>query len=469
MREPRIEEFHTSLEPDAVYGALAGREVIFLDSAREGELGRFSIIGLHPFQRLQVREGRVLLEDAQGNASVLGGDVFQELQKLLEMHPLEPVEGLPLAGGALGYFAYDLSGEMEQGLPPSRSLVEIPQAYWVFYDNLVVMDRREKRTWLTAMGVLADPAESIDGIGKILKAREAGKSGEGKEWTEGGGTFTSPFTPEAYMEAVDRMRSYILDGHIYIGNLTHTFRGSYAGDPFAAYRRLRSFNSAPFGAFLPLEGFAVLSSSPERFLEIRQGRVETRPIKGTRPRGRTPGEDQENRKALEESGKDRSELLMIVDLERNDLSKVCRPGSVEVKDLFTIESYATVHHLVAGVTGLLEEGKSPLDCVRACFPGGSITGAPKRRAMEIIAELERHQRGLYTGCIGYLGFDGSVDLNIAIRTILLKDGQAYLGVGGGVTWESDPAAEYQETLDKAAALFKTLEAKEEEPHVDHQR
>ena len=227
------------------------------------------------------------------------------------------------------------------------------------------------------------------------------------------------------------------------------------------YKVLRHLNPAPFGAYMPLEGFEVLCSSPERFLQITKGRVETRPIKGTRPRGETEEEDRDNIRALEESEKDRSELLMVVDLERNDLSKVCRPYTVKVTELFEIESYATVHHLVATVVGQLEEGQTAVDCLKACFPGGSITGTPKIRAMEVIETLERSRRNLYTGCIGYFGFDGGGDFNIVIRTILKKDNVLEICVGGGITWESDPEAEYLETLDKAQALFRAVGSVEE--------
>ncbi|MEQ8199276.1 MAG: anthranilate synthase component I family protein, partial [Clostridiaceae bacterium] len=205
------------------------------------------------------------------------------------------------------------------------------------------------------------------------------------------------------------------------------------------------------------EGFTVLSSSPERFLKLSDGKAETKPIKGTRPRGKDIQEDRKNRNELTNSDKDKAELLMIVDLERNDLSKVCKPHSVKVKELFKIEEYATVFHLVSSIEGELKPEEDVISLIRATFPGGSITGAPKLRAMEIISELEASERGLYTGSIGYIDFRGNADFNIVIRTILIKDNEAFFGVGGGITYDSVEELEYQETLDKAKALMEVLE------------
>jgi len=219
---------------------------------------------------------------------------------------------------------------------------------------------------------------------------------------------------------------------------------------------LRRINPAAFSVLMKLDGFDIISSSPERFLKIEQGAVETRPIKGTRPRGQTEEEDMLNRLALLNSEKDRAELLMIVDLERNDLSKVCKPHSIKVTQLYKLEEYSTVFHLVSIIKGQLKDKVDAVSCLQACFPGGSITGTPKIRAMEIIDELEGLKRSIYTGCIGYFSFDGNADFNIVIRTIIKQDDQVYFGVGGGITWDSDEDAEYQETLDKAKALMRVI-------------
>jgi para-aminobenzoate synthetase component 1 len=271
------------------------------------------------------------------------------------------------------------------------------------------------------------------------------------------GPVASNFTRRRYAEAVQRILDYIRAGDCYQVNLAQRFSVAVGGDPWLLYRRLRAVNPAPFSAYLATPWGEVLSCSPEQFLEVRGRCVQTKPIKGTRPRSPEPGEDAALRAALRASPKDRAENVMIVDLLRNDLGKSCAIGSVQVPKLCEVESFATVHHLVSTVTGTLAPGKDALDLLRGCFPGGSITGAPKRRAMEIIEELEPHRRGIYCGSIGYLGYDGSMDTNIAIRTLVISGGRARFWAGGGIVADSDWRSEYQETLDKAAAFFTALE------------
>ena len=256
------------------------------------------------------------------------------------------------------------------------------------------------------------------------------------------------------------MREYIIAGDIFQANLSQRFQSALTEPPFALYRRLRKRNPAPFAAYLAFDDLAVLSASPERFLRLDQKRlVETRPIKGTRPRGLGPMHDAALGRALAESAKDRAENVMIVDLLRNDLSRVCRPGTVRVPELFALEHHPTVHHLVSTVLGELAPGADAVDLIRAAFPGGSITGAPKVRAMEIIAELEPTQRGVYCGSIGYLSATGAMDTSIVIRTYLALGGEVYFQAGGGIVADSDVELEYRETLDKARALIETLAEK----------
>ena len=227
-------------------------------------------------------------------------------------------------------------------------------------------------------------------------------------------------------------------------------------DSFDIYKKLRSINKAPFSAYLNFEDFQIISSSPERFIQVFNNKAHTRPIKGTRPRGNNVEEDEKNKLELFNSEKDKAELLMVVDLERNDFSKVCKPHTVKVTENFKLEEYATVFHLVSTVEGELKEDVSAVRCIKECFPGGSITGTPKIRAMEIIEELEGLKRNLYTGSIGYFDIRGNCDFNIVIRTIIKKDNRAYFGVGGGITWDSNPEDEWFETIDKAKALMKVL-------------
>ena len=254
------------------------------------------------------------------------------------------------------------------------------------------------------------------------------------------------------------MREYILAGDIFQANLSQRFEAALSADAISLYRRLRTLNPAPFAAYFETPQFAVVSASPERFIRVDAGgHVETRPIKGTTPRGIGPEHDAHLGRALTESEKDRAENLMIVDLLRNDLSKACRPGSVRVPELFTLEHYSTVHHLVSTVVGELAHGNDAIDLLRAAFPGGSITGAPKVRAMEIIAELEPSRRGVYCGALGYMSGTGAADTSIVIRTYLLRGGRAYFSAGGGIVADSEPEAEYHETLDKARALISALD------------
>jgi para-aminobenzoate synthetase component 1 len=269
---------------------------------------------------------------------------------------------------------------------------------------------------------------------------------------------TSNFTRPGYEAAVAQVIDYIYAGDIFQANLTQRFRAELPAGltPFTLYRRLRQLNPAPFAAYLEFGEVVIASSSPERFLSVRDGRVETRPIKGTRPRGRSPAEDQALMRALLASEKDRAENVMIVDLLRNDLSRVCRDASVAVPELCICEAFATVFHLVSTIVGELEPGNSALDLLKASFPGGSITGAPKIRAMEIIAALEPTQRGPYCGTIGYIGFDGTMDSNIVIRTYALSGSTVTFQAGGGIVADSDPAEEYEESLAKARALIDAL-------------
>jgi para-aminobenzoate synthetase component 1 len=262
----------------------------------------------------------------------------------------------------------------------------------------------------------------------------------------------------AYAVAFQRIQHYIREGDCYQVNLAKRFEIAATGDPWIAYRQLRKHNAAPFSAFLDTPKASVLSSSPERLLSVRAGHIETKPIKGTRPRDLMNAEqDARNANDLQHSLKDRAENLMIVDLLRNDLGKVCVPGSIRVPKAFALESFATVHHLVSTITGALAPDQSAVSLLRACFPGGSITGAPKLRAMEIIEELEPHRRGVYCGSVAYIGFDGNMDSNITIRTLVFNQNRLRFWAGGGIVADSDCAAEHQEVLDKAAAMLDLIE------------
>jgi para-aminobenzoate synthetase component 1 len=445
-----IKEIKTELNGFDIYSLFKkDKTVTLLDSGMDAEkLGRYSFVGLNPFTTFKYEDNVCII-----NNKKFKGEPFEELKKLINKYKIENNTEFSYIAGAMGYFSYDLGRTIEELPVKATEEIKIPDCYFYFYDNAVIVDNLKRKVYITALGVLKDKKESIRNIEiKILN----GFKFEYKERNKSNIEFTSNFGVDEYIETVEKVRHYIRSGDIYITNLTQRFYCETKKDPYEVYKDLRNINPAPFAALMNIEDFSIVSSSPERFLEIRNNIVQTRPIKGTRPRGKNEEEDLKNKQELMNSEKDKAELLMIVDLERNDLSKVCKPYSVKVTELFKLEEYSTVFHLVSTVVGELKEGYTAVDCVKACFPGGSITGAPKVRAMEIIEELEPTRRNIYTGCIGYLGFDGNADLNIVIRTILMRDGKAYFGVGGGITWESMKEAEYEETIDKAKALMRAL-------------
>jgi para-aminobenzoate synthetase component 1 len=437
--------------PEEIFAGLHGRAGSFLlDSAQPcGGLGSFSFAGFEPFLTFRATGDRItIIRD--GRAETRTGDPLVELGALLRRHRGPPAPGIPFCGGAIGYISYELCSMLERVPRADGGGLDIPDIEFGFHDGFIAHDHAAGRTFLVATPAGGrDPTAVMESLCSAL--RESGPvppmGGTGPA-----GPPTSNFTRDAYLAAIGRIKDYIRSGDVYQVNLSQRFEAPLPCHPYALYRRLRSLSPAPFAAYLNGTGAQVACASPERFLRIQGRRVETRPIKGTRPRGASPMEDDRLAAELRTSEKDRAELLMIVDLERNDLGRVCEPGTIRVDDLFRLETHPTVHHLVATVSGSLRPGCDAVDCIRAMFPGGSITGAPKIRAMQVIAELETRRRNVYTGAIGYLGFDGDCDLNIAIRTITCSGGLATYHAGGGIVWDSDPASEYQETLDKARAM-----------------
>lgn len=421
---------------------------IFLDSSLENQLGQYSIIGLNPYLILKEEDG-IFYENGKPQKGTLEAALKGYLEKYREENPTH----LPLLSGALGYFSYDYGRKFEHIESRHEKKLDIPEALFVFYDFFIIEDKQEKTLYLTARGETEDVDKGICRLeAEIRSCTSAVKPAKHSQLA----AFSPNFTKEDYKQAIDRMISYIIEGDIYIANMTQQLTVDSQKAPYEVYRYLRTHNPAPFGGFFQCGDFQVVSASPERFMQVKDGQIETRPIKGTRKRGETPQEDASLKEELRKSAKDRSELLMIVDLERNDLNHVCQPGSVQVTKHFAVETYATVFHLVTTIVGKLKEGLGAVDLIPAAFPGGSITGAPKIRAMEIIDELEHDRRSLYTGSMGYFSFDGNCDLNIVIRTAIHKDNRYYLGVGGGITCESDLEFEYEETLQKARAVLEAL-------------
>ncbi|WBW96000.1 aminodeoxychorismate synthase component I [Oceanirhabdus sp. W0125-5] len=452
MKEVYIRQINTELTTFDIFSLFKNEEeVVFLDSGKDfSGSGRYSFLGINPFIKIKGDTKEYVF-----NGEAANGDVLDKIKDILQDYKIENNTNFPFIGGGIGYFSYDLGRDFEKITEIAKEDIEIPKIYFNFYDNVIIFDNLNKTTFVTGLGIKEKAEKSIDEIESIIKSGETIEKpevGEEIDFTK----FTSNFEKEEYIKAVGKVRDYIRSGDVYIMNLTQRFQCPVGRSGYDIYNDLRTINPAQFGAYMKLDEFEILSCSPERFLKVREGVIDTRPIKGTRPRGKNPEEDEKNRKELMNSEKDKSELLMIVDLERNDLSRVCKLNTVKVTELFEIEEYPTVFHLVSNIRGELEEGKDIIDSIRVAFPGGSITGAPKIRAMEIIDEMEKVRRNIYTGSIGYLGFDGNCDINIVIRTIMLKEGTAYFGVGGGITWESEEEFEYEETLHKAKALMRAL-------------
>jgi para-aminobenzoate synthetase component 1 len=424
---------------------------VFLDSGWGGsEAGRFDVLAAEPFATLTTRGAATEIISRRG-AMRSERDPLELLREQLGA-PLASVRGLPFCGGALGYFAYDLGRRFERLPTIAAADIDVPEMAVGLYDWAVVVDHAERRAWLVGAGRDERTFDEWDRLLELAQARVAPPAAPFYVRSE----VRASFDRAGYAEAFERVKEHIRRGDCYQINLTQRFEAAVGGHPWYAYRKLRGLNPAPFSAYLGFPEVAVLSSSPERFLRVRDGRVETKPIKGTRPRSADPARDRALAEALGASAKDRAENVMIVDLLRNDLGKCCAPGSVHVAKLFDIESFASVHHLVSTIEGRLGPGRDALDLLRGAFPGGSITGAPKPRAMEIIEALEPQRRSVYCGSIGYVGFDGSMDLNIAIRTLLQCGGRIYTWAGGGVVADSEVESEYQESLDKAAALLEVL-------------
>ncbi len=433
--------------------------VVFLDSAElRDRCGRYSFIAFDPFAKLTSKNGRVMLND-----QVVEENPFQVLLNQLAKYSMNILPDLPpFQGGVAGLFSYDLIQHVEKIKSSQIDNMHYEDLMVGFYDLVIAFDELLKRAFIFSSGfpLFEEKAREKRAQKRINFVVEELKKVKPlcftpQKFCE---KITANFSQAQYENAVKKVIEYILAGDIFEANISQCFQAPLFEDaePFQIYQQLRQGNPAPFSAFLRFAETFILSASPERFLKLHNNHVETRPIKGTRPRGKSKEEDQALAQELLNSEKDRAENVMIVDLLRNDLSRVCEDRSVVVPKLCDLESYATVHHLVSVVEGELREQFSAIDLLKAAFPGGSITGAPKIRAAEIIAEIEPTVRGPYCGSIGYIGFDGNMDTSIVIRTIAIKNHIATFQAGGAIVMDSHPADEYEETLTKAKALHKAL-------------
>ncbi len=450
----------------AALAAHEGEGALWLDSALFHQVyGRFSYLALDPYLTLRLRGDRIHARgaehwDAEGNP-------FPHLARLLEEHRVSAPPGLPtFIGGAAGYLGYDLGRHIERVPTHAADDLGLPDAWLGFYDVVCAVDHAGQRAWIIATGLPETragwrqrraQARSAQMEGWLARAAARGeRQPVGSGGCDGGVGEEFELQRPFFTDAVRRAQEYIAAGDIYQVNLAFREELPAPRDPLRAYERLRAVSPGSYAAYLDIGEAQILSSSPECFLRVRGSQVETRPIKGTRPRGATPAEDARLAAELAASQKDRAENVMIVDLERNDLGRVCSYGTVRVSELWSVETYATLHHLTSAVTGDLYPGRGRTDLLKAAFPGGSITGAPKVRAMEIIEELEPVRRGVYTGAIGCFSATGDADLNIAIRTATVTGGRAYFHVGCGIVADSDPDAEFEEAVVKAQGLARAL-------------
>lgn len=431
------QSFPYAVNAEHYYAALADLPwAVWLDS---GGMARYDILTAAPYRTVVLQEQDVC------------ADPFALLREELG-ECVAPIADIPFAGGALGYWSYDLARRMVTLPNVANNTEQLPDMAVGIYDWALVLDHHTRTASLVSHQRFAETPTLLP----LIFNRLQGKQALPVDSFRVHGNVTSNFTPHSYANAFDQVQHYLQAGDCYQINLAQRFSAQAEGDAFAAYLKLRELSPAPYSAFLNLPQAQILCASPERFLRVQNGAVETKPIKGTRPRSSNAQQDQQLADELRQHPKDRAENLMIVDLLRSDLGKNCAAGSVRTPKLFEVESFANVHHLVSTVTGQVAAGRDALDVLRDCFPGGSITGAPKQRAMQIIEQLEPHRRGVYCGAIGYVGFDGNMDTNIAIRTLVYANNEIRCWAGGGIVADSVSADEYQETFDKAGGMLALL-------------
>ncbi|MCP3387814.1 aminodeoxychorismate synthase component I [Bradyrhizobium sp. CCGB12] len=450
------------IEPIAAARCLADRpHFTFLDSAaNDALLGRYSYLTCDPFSIFVIANGR-----ASCDGEILDSAPWDALRAQLYRYRQQHRCDLPpFQGGVAGFLSYDLNTTLERLPSPTAHGQGFPQSILNFYDVVLAYDHSDKRCWIVSTGWPEQDttrrrsrararADELAALLACPPLQQSSSPAAARSWQ-------SNFSRDAYVAAVERVIDLILAGDIFQANIAQRFstRLSSPFDPLDFYCRLRALNPAPFAALLRYGKRIIASSSPERFLKLNGRHVETRPIKGTIARSTDPQDDRRRAEFLLASEKDHAENVMIVDLLRNDLSRACAAHSVEVPTLCSLESYASVHHLVSVVTGKLADDHDAISLLRACFPGGSVTGAPKVRSMEIIADIERVAREVYCGAIGFIGFSGQMDTNIAIRTVTIDDDLVVFHAGGGITAMSDPSTEYDETLAKAQRIFDAFRA-----------
>jgi para-aminobenzoate synthetase component 1 len=457
MKRLLVHELVPAPQPTDVCASLSSLPYrIFFDSAgRPGKYARYSFVAADPVSVITARGSSIEVRAGTGELKHESrGNVLLEVRQLLSDIVLPPVPDLPpFQGGAAGYIGYEFGAGLEHVPASSGDDLTVPDVCLGIYDAVFSWDHVSGRAWLVSRSEerLAFFLAKAEATGAAREAREPGSISPPQ--------ISSSLSRNAYREAIQRIREYIAAGDIFQANFAQRFRAAFDGDSWDLYLALRERNPAPFASYFETGDVTIVSASPERFIRIDSSRsAETRPIKGTRPRMASIPEDNLSRQELSSSEKDNAEHVMIVDVLRNDLSRVCKTGSVKVTSLAEPEAHPTVHHLVSTIKGDLRDGCDAIDLLLASLPGGSITGAPKIRAMHIIAELEPVRRDVYCGCMLYLTPSGEMDSSIVIRTFLARNQTVFFSAGGGIVADSDPELEFEETLHKAAALFAALES-----------
>lgn len=465
MQTPVVVKYCSSLSPWDLYRYLYAhfRVSFFLDSPDYSPPNQtYSYIGVDPFLEVQVRAGRVRLS-GERNGIYPAGRLFSILRNLFRVY--RNTSKWPhsfFAGGAVGYWGYESAVLFEKIRFRRKPGLKIPEIFLGFYREYIVYDHYQRVYYLVAY-----PKSQKTSPTSIERLKQFFRDAESALSRTSAGFHLKHFRPDIkkknFKKIVQRAKTYIRDGDIYQANLSQRFQFDFQGSSLKLYEALREINPSPFACFLKIRDFEIISSSPERLVQKRGRHCETLPIAGTRPRRSAGKNEQELMRELASNKKERAEHIMLVDLERNDLGRVCDWPSVRVKEMMRVEKYSHVLHLVSQITGRLKKGKDAFDLIRAMFPGGTITGCPKIRCMQIIDELEPVRRGVYTGSIGYIDYRGDMDLNIVIRTLLLYKGKGYLQVGAGIVNDSDPEKEYEETLHKGEALTEALAQASLEP------
>jgi len=448
------------ITPISLFYSLRGERKFLFESVENGKnWGRYSILGCNPYMTVKSHGGQVWIEK-DGRTDVVMGKVLDEVKRHMNSYDVaSTVEMFPFTGGAVGYVGYDIVKQYERLPDNNPDLIQIPEAYLMFYKDVIVYDHFNHVLSIVCNVLPEDEIMYQDVADRLNRIKEEiMRIGDihALDTLCGLGRIEANYDREGFCEIVRKAKEYIASGDIFQVVLSQRLTATTRTKPFDAYRKLRSLNPSPYMFYIDFGDFQIVGSSPESLVSVEGRTVKTNPIAGTRPRGNTKEDDERLKRELLSDEKERAEHVMLVDLGRNDIGKVSQFGSVNVDRFMGVDMYSHVMHIASTVSGRLKEDKDCFDALVACLPAGTVSGAPKLRAMEIIDELENVRRGIYAGAVGYFAYTGNMDMCIAIRTIIFKDGKAYIQAGAGIVYDSVPELEYQETLNKAMVLKEVL-------------